>query len=350
MYNKNYLKFYLRSLLGRSTPFYSLIFQITNVCNSRCITCFNWRNLNKDKDRELTLEEIKKFTSGLGQLHTVTLGGGEPFLRKDIVEIIKYFETNNKLKVVAIPTNCLLPDIILNQIEKILNNFSGSVKIGLSLDGLFQDHDNIRGVKGNFDNFLKTYNGLAKLKNKYPKLKLRICTTVFGKNTDKIIELLRYVRQNLLAIDFHGLELLKGDYDKNKVGGVDLSKFINIINEIKELNKDSINFSKKIVNPIYYELAVDILKNKKQIIPCRISSFFPVVDAIGNVYPCENRKTIGNLRDYNYDLGKVWQSDEAKTSRKEIKNKECYCAHSCYQANMLLSPKMIIKMIRGKYK
>lgn len=349
-YNKDYLKFYLRSLCGRSLPFYSLIFQVTNVCNSHCITCFNWKNLNKDSHRELSLKEINRFTSNLGNLHTVMLGGGEPFLRNDLLEIVKCFSANNNLAVVAIPTNCLQADKILLGTKAILDNFKGTVKIGLSLDGLSQDHDYIRGVSGNFDKFIETYQGLAELKKTYPKLKLRICTTVFNQNANKIIGILNYVKENLPAIDFHGLELLKGDYNQNKVSEISQEELANIINKIQDENNDKKNFAKKIINLMYYKLSSDILKNKKQIIPCRISAFYPVIDAIGNVYPCENRKAVGNLRDFDYDLIKVWQSDKAKQARASIKNKECYCTHSCYQnANMFLSPKMMIKMIKNKY-
>lgn len=349
-YNKDYLKFYWRSLCGRSLPFYSLIFQVTNTCNSKCVMCFNWKNLNKNSRQELNLEEINKFASHLGNLHTITLGGGEPFLRNDLTEIVKCFSAHNHLTVVAIPTNCLLPDKILAGTKSILNNFEGIVKIGLSLDGLYQDHDDIRGVSGNFGKFLETYQGLATLKKTYPKLKLRICTTVFNQNADKIIEVLDYVEKNLPAADFHGLELLKGDYNQSKVSEINPEKLVDIIDVMRRGNADKKASAKRAVNLMYYQLSADILKHQRQTIPCRIAAFYPVVDATGNVYPCENRKTVGNLRDFDYDLVKIWQSDPAKQARASIKNKECYCTHSCYQnANIFLSPKMIVKIIRNKY-
>jgi MoaA/NifB/PqqE/SkfB family radical SAM enzyme len=140
--------------------------------------------LNKGAEKELTLEEIDQFTKKLGDLHTVTIGGGEPFMRKDLPEIIKCFSKNNNLKVVAIPTNCLLTDNIVQQTEKILQLFKGSLKIGLSLDGIGKEHDEIRGIDGNFDKFLATYQALSELKKRYPNLRIRICTTVFDKNVE----------------------------------------------------------------------------------------------------------------------------------------------------------------------
>src|SRR3990170_2938239 len=53
-----------------------VIFHVTSLCNSRCITCFNWKNLNK-KD-ELKLDEIGKVSEKMEHIGYLTLGGGEP--------------------------------------------------------------------------------------------------------------------------------------------------------------------------------------------------------------------------------------------------------------------------------
>ncbi len=348
--NPEYLKFFIRSLIRRSLPFYSVVFEVTNVCNSRCITCFNWKILNKNIDKELTLEEIDKITKKMGPLNTVAIGGGEPFLRKDLPEIVNCFDRNNNLSTIGIPTNCLSVDKTLSKTEKILKNFRGRVKIGLSLDGIGEMHDRIRGVEGNFDKFLEVYQGLAALKKRYPKLRLRVCSVILNVNIDKIPEMIKYVKEELPAIDYHGLELLKGDYNESKVKEVKPEEFLEVIRIIEEENKNKKNIYKRMVAPIIQRLYLDILNKKKQVIPCKASSFCPVIDALGNVYPCENRRKIGNLRDYHYDLIKIWQSERAKQIRKSIRRKECHCTHSAYQVtNAYLSPKMIYKIIRGEY-
>jgi MoaA/NifB/PqqE/SkfB family radical SAM enzyme len=348
-YNKIYLKFFIRSLLGRSVPFYGLIFQVTNKCNSRCVTCFNWKILNKETDKELNLEEINKFNKNFGKINNITIGGGEPFLREDLPEIIECFSKNNNPSVVVIPTNCLCVESIVSKTQKILENFKGTLKIGLSLDGIGQDHDKIRGIDGNFDKFLETYQRLSQLKKRYPKLRLRICTTVLNLNIDKIIDLVDYVKKNLPMINSYGLELLRGDYNQEKVGEASIDKISRVFQAI-ENNESEDNFNEKVVNPIYRKMLLDVLTRKRQIIPCRISAFLPVIDSVGNVYPCENRDKIGNLRDFNFDLIKVWKSKEARQARKSIRKKECYCVHSCYQnPNIYLNLKTIFKILMKKY-
>jgi radical SAM protein with 4Fe4S-binding SPASM domain len=188
------------------------------------------------------------------------------------------------------------------------------------------------------------------LKKQYSKLRLRLCITVFDLNVDKIIDLLKYVEKELPMINSYGLELLRGDYNQEKVKEASIEKISQVFETIEKRDKNDKDFNKRIIKSIYHELLLDILKKKKQIIPCRISAFLPVVDARGNVYPCENREKIGNLRDFDYNLVKIWQSKKAKKTRKSIRKKECYCVHSCYQnPNIYLSPKMILKIIKGKY-
>jgi MoaA/NifB/PqqE/SkfB family radical SAM enzyme len=159
-----------------------------------------------------------------------------------------------------------------------------------------------------------------------------------------------YVKEKLGYVDFLGLELLRGDYNKDNVSAIKPEQFLKIIEFIEDQNRNEKNIYKRLISPFYYRLCLDILKEKKQVIDCKISAFYPVIDAWGNVYPCENREKIANLRDYDYNLASVWQTEKAKLIRKSVKKKECFCTHSCYQIpNIYLSPKMIIKIIKGKY-
>ncbi|MFH1610430.1 MAG: radical SAM protein [Patescibacteria group bacterium] len=349
VYDKTLIVYFIKHLFNRSWPPYGLIFYVTNKCNSRCIMCFNWKILNKDLQNEMTLDEIDQFTKKIGKLKSVGLGGGEPSLRSDLPEIVNLFVKNNKASVVFIAFNSLLPNKTAEQVEAIFEKSPNvSLKIGLSLDGVGSIHDKVRGVEGNFEKFLQTYKKLEDLKKKYPRLRTRICTTVLNQNIDNIEELIEYVRENFKS-SFHGLELVKGSVPQADTKGLDLSKYEKIIKSIKESEKNSNNIYRRIINPLYQKVCVYILKNKKQVVPCRMSNFMPVIDAQGNIYPCEGRGKIGNLRESDYDLKKVWQSSNSKNERKKIKKEKCFCTHSVYQIpNIYMSPKMLIKIIFSK--
>jgi len=340
-------KFYFYSLLKKNQPLFGLFFQITNRCNAKCLMCFNWQKLNK-VNNELSLDEIKRFTKSIGHLPHLILGGGEPFLRDDLVEICQIFSKNNQVNKIAIPTNCLSTDRIIDSAKRILESFPVKLKIVLSLDGTEETHDYIRGVKGNFNKFLETYEKLNQLSKKYPQLQISINTTISNKNEDNIFEIIDFVDKNL-TVKFHTLELIRGCYNQKNVQAPSLDKYQRLIKQILESKTINNNRYHKVIYSYYHKIALDILREKQQLIPCRVSSFLPVIDATGNVYHCELLPTIGNLRDSDYDFSKIWQSDEAKKQRKYISNKKCHCTHYCYQIqNIPMSPLHFLRAIMCK--
>ena len=92
-----------------------LVYFITDACNAKCKHCLladgahpGWEEPSMVyRKQELSLEEIDKVTAsmGKGSLMFLLPTGGEPFLRKDIGEIIKIFHKNTGVRNVGIPTN-----------------------------------------------------------------------------------------------------------------------------------------------------------------------------------------------------------------------------------------------------
>ena len=108
---------YLRYLVDKRgmQPVY-LILGLTYDCNSFCRTCFNWEQLRKNKEHELSLEEIRKTLSSMGDLLFIVMSGGEPFLRRDLPEICEFLSTNNHVKQITIPTGAITSDLIARQV------------------------------------------------------------------------------------------------------------------------------------------------------------------------------------------------------------------------------------------
>ena len=101
----------------------SIVHFLTNRCNARCSFCFiDFDDPNTFKG-ELTLEEIEKLTKNLGKsLLNVNLTGGEPFARKDIVDIAKLYIRNSTVQSMYITTNASLPDRVENFANEICIN------------------------------------------------------------------------------------------------------------------------------------------------------------------------------------------------------------------------------------
>ena len=72
----------------------SLVHFVTNRCNARCSFCFIDFDNPKTFEGELSLNEIDLLTKNLGSsLLNVNLTGGEPFARKDLIDIAKFISS-----------------------------------------------------------------------------------------------------------------------------------------------------------------------------------------------------------------------------------------------------------------
>ncbi|MFA6593818.1 MAG: radical SAM protein [Candidatus Buchananbacteria bacterium] len=347
---KQYLpvsKFYFYYLLKKDWPLYGLIFQVTNKCNSRCLMCFNWQVINTETD-ELSLAEIEKFAKTVGAIRSVTLGGGEPFLRSDLPEICEIFYRCSATRKIAIPTNCLLPDRIIEQTQKILAAVPIKLKVVLSLDGIGEVHDTIRGIAGNFERFSETYEKLMELAKVNEALQVSVNSTISNVNKDNIADIIDFIDRHP-GIKYHTAEVIRGSFDPQKIAPLDLKQYEDLLNRVLFKSKTLANdFANKLFYVYYHKIALRIMKQKRQILPCRSASFFPVVDAWGNVYNCEMLPKIGNLRNADYDFKKIWQSAAAKRQRLDIRNKKCWCTHYCYQLpNIIMSPWHLLRAVLG---
>ena len=118
---KNKLKLLSNLYFKKKNPV-SLIIFVTNRCDARCPFCFiDFDDPNTFKG-ELTLEEIEKLTKSFGKsLLNVNLTGGEPFARKDIIDIAKLYILNSTIQSIYVTTNASLPDRIENFVKEITN-------------------------------------------------------------------------------------------------------------------------------------------------------------------------------------------------------------------------------------
>src|SRR5262249_61398188 len=95
----------------------SMILGLTYDCNSFCRTCFNWEQLRKNKEHELSFDEIRKTFSSLDDLLFVVMSGGEPFLRRDLPDVCAMLSEQNHVKQITIPTGGVSRDLIARSTE-----------------------------------------------------------------------------------------------------------------------------------------------------------------------------------------------------------------------------------------
>jgi len=302
-----------------------LTLSVTDMCNSKCKTCNIWKIYKKNpkkSSKEFTLEEYEKLFKNFKKLFWVTLTGGEPFLRKDLKEIIISLYNTTKPNFLTIATNGSMEEKIEKDIRYILKKCPETdIFINLSLDDIDKSHDYIRGMNNNFKKLNNTLKALKKIKSK--KLFIGINTVISKHNVNHIQELYEFVRENIRP-DSHIFELAE---NRSKLYNLKLKlspkkknykKAISfIISKLKEEDKEGkLNLIKYLRIEYYNSLLTGKFPKGLE----GIASAYIMSD--GGIWASYSKKyIIVNLRDSEYDFNKIWFSEKGRKTRN-IMNKK----------------------------
>jgi MoaA/NifB/PqqE/SkfB family radical SAM enzyme len=316
----------------------NLTFSVTLRCNSKCKTC----NIYKKTTEELSLEEWEKVFRNIGKnLFWATISGGEPFLRGDLPELICALYDQCCPSIINIPTNGILQERIPFVASKIADYCRHtSVVINVSIDGIGAEHDGIRGVSGNYDRALKTFKDLKKLKK--PNLSIGIHTVISRFNVAR----LPVISEHLMSLnpDSYVTEIAEEREELGTIGAditpsaMDYALAVDFLStHLKDSSFNRVGRLTRAFRTEYYQMVKKVLKEKRQVIPCYAGIASGHIAPNGNVWMCcVKAESAGNLRNFGYDLRKVWFSEDARAMRSRIKKGECYCplANASY-TNML---------------
>ncbi|MFH1783721.1 MAG: radical SAM protein [bacterium] len=162
------LKRFDNKIIEKRIPVYCA-FELTNRCNIKCRICFQ----NQPRNDELTTDEVKDILDQLADMGCLflTITGGEPLLRKDFFEIIRY--AVKKTFAITLKTNATL---ITPTVAEKMNSLPFH-RIHISLLGATaKTHDKITGVEGSFEKVISAVKLLKK------KSIITLATTVTKEN------------------------------------------------------------------------------------------------------------------------------------------------------------------------
>lgn len=336
------------------TPIYITLY-VTNYCNAKCDHCFYWEELNTGKP-ELSLDELKQIAKSLKHpLRTLMLTGGEPFLRKDLAEIIIAFHNINGARRITLPTNGINTARIVETVNTVLKECPDLfLHIQVSIDGPKEMHDKFRRVSGCYGKATESLRQLLKIDNQ--NLACSIMTTICRANLDLIPDFVKLVKSEFPKA-MHKFNILRGshlgtygvpsdaasslDADISKVDSVSPeeleSLFKDVITEVSK-NPDQVwqNFQK-----LKWKYSINMLKNQQAILNCTAGRTFGVIYPNGGVSVCEPTRQFANLHDFSMDLSELWKSKESNQMR--AKTRGCNCIHPCnlldsmgYDANTII--------------
>ncbi len=320
---------------------------VTQRCNARCPHCFvDFKNAQN----ELTLEEIEKITKTTGScLRNVALTGGEPFIRDDFFEIANIWYKNTPIKSMVVATNGSMPDKIEEFCKK-ASKIDLPASFFFSYDFIGEKHSEYRGLKDLHLNVIESSKIIQSYKNKF---NTTFNITISENNCETAFETYEYMRdvikaQNInctmlrgekancldtqtrekLAKAYEEIQTRKQkDFDNGLIKGFSNNSFTSILLNAK--------------NRVLWKYILETFNKNNYISPCSAGSTFGIIYHDGSVFPCELLNTkMGNLKDFDYDFLKLWNSIHAKNIKKDIICSKCHCSDECsWLINIFSSPR-----------
>jgi radical SAM protein with 4Fe4S-binding SPASM domain len=300
---------------GQKRPL--IFWNLTRRCNLSCSQCYI-NAANRQLNGELSPHDARRLIDEAAACRTplLMLSGGEPLVRPDFWDILKY-SRSRQLKV-AVSTNGIL---ITRDVAQRLKEEQVEY-VGISLDGArASTHDTIRGQTGSFDGSIKA------LKNCVESgVRCGIRLTATRDNFKELPELLALARS--LDVPRFCLYWLvpsgrgRNLYQKKRL---DKDEIVWVLNELYQsawsLNPEQIEIltvdapqdGVYILNqlkkdaPSRYDKAREILELVGD--TCSAGDRVINVDPQGNIYPCQFAQLeslkVGNLTETS--LGKIWK-------------------------------------------
>jgi MoaA/NifB/PqqE/SkfB family radical SAM enzyme len=82
---------------------------------------------------------------------------------------------------------------------------------------------------------------------------------------------------------------------------------------------------------LYHEIqAANLDRHHRWPMPCTAAQNIAVVDANGDIRSCELRERLGNVREYDCDWGRFWDSQARQDEIAAIRRDGCWCTHVCF--------------------
>lgn len=275
-------------------------FELTSRCNERCIHCYI-PNAKKNSGGDMSIEKVKSIIdefSDNGGLQ-VTLSGGEVFLHKDIIPIIKY--CREKDLIITILSNLIaLRDY---QIPFLKHYNVSSVQVSLySMDASV--HDCITTVKGSFE---KTKSAIEKLvKADVPVV---ISCPMMKANYKGYKEVLKYAQSIRCKVNVDVIMMAQADLDTNNLANrLSVEESGEVIKDIIENNADYRNAISEMAS--FSSLMYADRDNFVKLPLCGAGINDCCIAENGDVYPCAGWQdmVVGNV--YKQSLKDIWDSSE----------------------------------------
>lgn len=282
---------------------------VTYRCNARCNMCEVWQNPTKPTE-EIGLEVYRK----LPNMFFANITGGEPFVRKDLPEVAGILR--EKAKRIVISTNGFFTDRIIDLCKRYPD-----VGIRISVEGLQEANDAIRGIPEGFDRAMETLDRLREMGVK----DIGLAMTIQDMNCRDLVSL--YQLAEASGYEFATAALHNSHYFHkwdNKIENTN-----RVCAELESLIWQLLG-SGKIKNwfRAYFNYGlINYVRGNRRLLPCEMGQNGFFLDPWGDVLACngmDEKQSMGNLKQQTWE--EIWDSARAEEVRQMVRD----CPKNCW--------------------
>jgi radical SAM protein with 4Fe4S-binding SPASM domain len=298
-----------------------LSWNITRKCNLKCSHCYI-NATNEELRNELTTNEAKNLIDQISEVSRplLILSGGEPLLRNDVFEIIKY-GVSKGLKMGLGSNGSLINNAIAYNLKK-----AGISTVSISLDSCnSENHDQFRGVKGSWK---KAINAIQLLREH--NVLVQINTTVTQKNYEEIDEIMT-LAENLGVENFH-LFFLVPTGRGVKMSDITPAKYEEMIKTtFVKAKKHKLNVRPSCA-PQFMRIAINEgLDMRQWIRGCIAGLYYCRVYPDGEITPCPYLPIkLGNIKEKSFK--DIWYNSGVFNSIRNFNSLKGKCGYCEYNA------------------
>jgi MoaA/NifB/PqqE/SkfB family radical SAM enzyme len=283
----------------RALPPRQLQINVTYRCNARCTMCNIWQMPERE---ELDVPGFGRLLDDplFDEIERLTLAGGEPSLRRDLLELTHVFmDKMPRLGSLTLITNGLAVERILADTRQMLalcTERAISLNVSVSLDGVGEIHDEMRGVPGAFDRVERCLLSLKELQaSAEVPFWLGASCVITRKNLYHLRELQSWCDERNIDLDFQLVGFhetyvanveQRGDLDF----GPDDRDYLFAFLEQLASDRSPSNFL-----AYYWSDMLEMYRDgRTRQTPCPFAVDSFVLDAYGDMYYCLSERKIGN--------------------------------------------------------
>ncbi|WP_373501595.1 radical SAM protein [Desulfococcus sp.] len=194
--------------------------EVTHQCIARCIMCNIWR-IPRDTPSLSAQDWLALLSRDLfSDLVELDITGGEPFLRKDLSDLLTSVCELKKsrlasLRSIAVTTNGFLTRRVLEESRKILFEARCAdvdLVMVCAMDAVGDVHDGVRNVPGGWRRVDQTIQGLKRLRAEFSNLIIGLKTTVLPITVGQLDAIVRYAKKNDLFTIISPCIITRGRY------------------------------------------------------------------------------------------------------------------------------------------